>query len=161
MRPSASRTGSIRTWNHRFLETGRFNQVYETTAVVILMMIGKYLPFALAAVTSSLKRLDRGLEEAAQVAGVGPLRRLFRIVIPLAGKGIAAGFVLGFVFAMREMDTIAILTAGDELMIKKIYQFVHFGVGTNEAALSLVLVAVIALPFALYYLLTAKKLRVF
>jgi iron(III) transport system permease protein len=153
--------GLIRTWNHRWLEIGRFNHVYETGVIVVLMLIGKYLPFALAAVVSSLKRVDPGLEDAAAVAGVRPMRRLLRIVVPLAGKGIAAGFVLGFVFSMRELDTMSILRAGDATLMKKIYQWVHFGVGPNEASLSLVLIGVIALPLILYVLLTARRVRVF
>ena len=55
----------------------------------------------------------------------------------------------------------AILASGDRTLMKKIYQMVHLGVDTNVAGLSLVLIAVIALPFALYTLLTARKVRVF
>jgi len=152
--------GLIRTWNHAWLEVDRFNYIYDTPAIVVLMLAGKYLPFALAAVWSSMKRIDPGYEEAAATSGVGWVRRLLGVVTPLAWKGIVAGFILGFVFSLRELDTIVLISAGNRTAMMKIYTWVHTAYEANVAALSLVLTLVIGLPFVLYSLLTSRRVKV-
>lgn len=152
--------GIIRTWNRPWLEIDGFNPVYGSWVVVVIMLVGKYLPFALAAVSSSLSRLDPAYEEAAAVSGAGGLRRILRVVAPLTVRGIAAGFVLGFVFALRELDTIVLIPSGNRTAIMKVYTWVHTAYETNVAALSLVLMALIGLPFLLYALLFARRVRV-
>jgi iron(III) transport system permease protein len=152
--------GLIRMWNQPWLEVERHNPIYDTGVIVVFLLVGKYLPFALAAVTSSMKRVDPGYEEAAAVSGAGRLRRMLTVVSPLVARGIAAGFVLGFVFALRELDTIVLFSAGNDTAMKKIYQWVHFAHDANVAALSLVLVVLIALPLVLFWLLTARRIRV-
>ena len=152
--------GLMRTWNHPFLElpSGR-NPIYDTSVVVVFMLVGKYLPFALAAVTTTMRRIDPGYEEAAAVAGVGWLRRMLDIVAPLAGRGIVAGLVLGFVFSLRELDTIVLLTAGNRTVMMKIYTMVHIAHDSDVASLSILLVALIAIPFLIWSVLATRKSR--
>ena len=152
--------GLIRTWNHPWLEIGRRNPVYDTLVVVIFMLVGKYLPFALAAVSSSLRRVDRGYEEVAATSGVGGVRRLLDIVVPLSARGILGGAVLGFVFSLRELDTVVLLTAGNRTAMMKIYTMVHTAYDSGVAALSLLLVALLALPFLFYLLFLSRRISV-
>jgi iron(III) transport system permease protein len=152
--------GLIRTWNHSWLEIDRVNPVYDTWVIVVLMLIGKYLPFAFAAVVTSLRRIDPRFEEAGAVAGAHPLRRTTSLTIPMARGGLAAGFVLGFVFSMRELDTIVLISSGNRTAMMKIYTWVHTAYESSVAALSLVLTALIALPFLLYWLVLARRVRV-
>ena len=63
--------GLMRTWNQAWLEVGGHNFIYDEWVMVVLLLVGKYLPFALAAVASSMRRLDPGYEEAAAVSGAG------------------------------------------------------------------------------------------
>ena len=128
---------------------------------VIFMLVGKYLPFALAAVGSSVRRIDRRYEEVAAVAGVKPVRRMFEIVSPMIVPGLVGGLVLGFVFAMRELDTRAMLSAGGtRSAILTIYRWVHFFRDEWVWSLCLVMVILIGLPFLLYVLLLSKRIRV-
>jgi len=50
----------------------------------------------------SIEAIDREVDEAARTLGAGPLTRLFRVTIPLAAPGLAAGAVLGFAKALGE-----------------------------------------------------------
>ncbi len=152
--------GLIRTWNQPFLEIAGYNPVYDSPLIVVLMLTGKYLPFSFAAVASSLRRLDRGYEEAGAVSGAGALRRTVSLTTPLAAQGIAGGFVLSFVFCMRELDSIVLISAGNRTAMMKIYTWVHTAYETKVAALSLVLMALVALPFLLYVLLMSWRVRV-
>jgi len=153
-------SGLIRTWNHTWLEFSKHNPIYDTWGIVVLMMAGKYLPFALAAVMTSIKRSDPRYEEAAAVSGAGWGRRMRAVVSPLALKGIAAGFVLGFIFSLRELDTIVLIDSGNRTAMMKIYTWVHTAYEANVASLSLVLMAVIALPLVIYSLITARRISV-
>jgi iron(III) transport system permease protein len=144
--------GLIRTWNQPFLETaGRWNPIYQTGIIVVFMLVGKYLPFALAAVTSTMRRIDPGYEEAAAVSGVRWGRRMLEIVSPLAARGI---------FSVRELDTVVLLTAGNRTVMMKIYTWVHVAHDADVAALSLVLVVLITTPFVLWSIFTARRIRV-
>jgi iron(III) transport system permease protein len=153
--------GLIRMWNHSALEVNGENAVYDGLLIVIFMLVGKYLPFALAAVSSSVRRIDRRYEEVAAVAGVKPTRRMFEIVSPMIIPGLVGGLVLGFVFAMRELDTRAMLSAGGtRSAILTIYRWVHFFRDEWVWSLCLVLIVLIGLPFLLYVLLLSRRIRV-
>jgi ABC-type Fe3+ transport system permease subunit len=124
------------------------------------MLVGKYLPFALAAVAASVRRVDPGYEEVAAVSGAGWGRRMLSVVTPLTIPGLVGGFVLGFVFSMRELDTMAMLTGGNQTVILRIYRWVHFAHYVKVASLSLILVLLIALPFLFYVLFLSRRIRV-
>ena len=59
-------------------------------------------PLMVRPIRLSLEAVDREVEEAARVLGAGPLVRFFRITVPLAAPGLAAGAVLGFAKALGE-----------------------------------------------------------
>jgi len=107
-----------------------------------------------------MRRIDPGYEEAAAASGVGPGRRMLDIVVPLGLRGLGAGFVLGFVFSLRELDSIVLVPAGNDAAILQIYRWVHFAHDTNVASLSLVLIALIGLPFLVFSLFAARRVRV-
>jgi len=152
--------GLIRMWNQPFLEINRVNPIYNGIFIVILMLVGKYLPFALAAVGSSVRRVDRRYEDVAAVSGAGWGRRMTEIVAPLTIPGLVGGFVLAFVFCMRELDTMAMLSEGNRAVILKIYRWVHFFRDEWVWSLCLVLIVLIGLPFLLYVLLLSRRIRV-
>lgn len=112
-----------------------------------LMLAAKYVAFALAALWASFLEIDPKLEEAAAVAGVSPLDRVLGILVPLARPAIALSCALVFVFALREIDTIVLLSS--DTIMHKIYTAVHFARDSQVAALSVILIAMQAIPFAL------------
>lgn len=59
-------------------------------------------PLMVRPIRLSIEAVDREVEEAARVLGAGPLVRFFRITVPLAAPGLAAGAVLGFAKALGE-----------------------------------------------------------
>lgn len=121
---------------------------------VILVLVAKYVPFAVATLWAAFLGLDPRLEEAAASAGAGPLDRALRILAPLVRPALALAAVVVFVFSLREIDTLVLLPA--ETVIKKIYTMVHFDRDTQVAALSVILIALQALPFALLALLSPR-----
>ncbi|MCH2172775.1 molybdate ABC transporter permease subunit [Myxococcota bacterium] len=60
------------------------------------------LPLVVRSVRTAIELVDPGLEEAAAVLGAGPLRRFWKITLPLALPGIVAGLVLGYARSLGE-----------------------------------------------------------
>lgn len=56
--------------------------------------------FAYLVIASSMRTLDRGLEEAAKLAGAGPLRILFRIVLPAQRPAMFGAFLMCLIVAI-------------------------------------------------------------
>ena len=57
-----------------------------------------------------LDAIPRGLDEAAQVDGAGPLRTLFRVILPTALPGIIAVGVYAFMTAWGEVLFASVMT---------------------------------------------------
>ena len=104
--------------------------------------------------------LDPRLEEAARIAGAGPIRRLLGIVAPCLSGALAGGFVLAFVLAMRDLDAAILVPAMNKTAILRVYNMVHFGRDAHVAALCLLLVFAVALPALLWTLLARRRLEV-
>ena len=63
-------------------------------------------PFQLRAIRLALAGLDRGLSEAAETLGAGPLDRFVNLVLPLALPGIVAGAITAFAASLGEFGAI-------------------------------------------------------
>jgi molybdate transport system permease protein len=64
------------------------------------------LPFAVQPFAASLIAVDRRLVEASYSLGVSPLKTFFRVSLPLAAPGVAAGAVLTFAHALGEFGVV-------------------------------------------------------
>jgi len=123
----------------------------------MLLILAKYVPFAIAAAWAAFLEIDPRLEEAAATAGVKPLDRALKILVPLAKPALVLGFLLVFVLALREIDTI-VLVSSDTVM-RRIYTMVHYQRDAEVAALCILLVALELIPFALFALLAPRRER--
>jgi len=63
-------------------------------------------PFQVRAIRLSLEAQDRGLAEAAETLGAGPLDRVISLYLPLAVPGILAGAVTAFAACLGEFGAI-------------------------------------------------------
>jgi multiple sugar transport system permease protein len=68
------------------------------------------LPFSIWLLAGYFDSIPRGLDEAAQVDGCGPLRALFRVVIPAAVPGIVAVAIYAFMTAWSEVLFASVMT---------------------------------------------------
>lgn len=59
-------------------------------------------PLMVRPIRLAIEAVDREVDEAALLLGAGPVTRFFRVTLPLAGPGVAAGAVLGFAKALGE-----------------------------------------------------------
>jgi molybdate transport system permease protein len=105
-------------------------------------------PLMVRPIRLSIEAIDREVDEAARTLGAGPLVRLFRITVPLAGPGLAAGAVLGFAKALGEFGaTITFVAAipGESLTLPTaIYQATQTPGGETRAVVLCLIAAAIA-----------------
>ncbi|MCU0797086.1 MAG: molybdate ABC transporter permease subunit [Akkermansiaceae bacterium] len=86
-------------------------EVIFTWKAVVLALAVMAFPLLLRCIRTAFEEVPRHLEEAAATLGKSPWQVIFRVSIPLAGRGIAAGLVLGFARAMGEFGA-TIMVAG-------------------------------------------------
>jgi iron(III) transport system permease protein len=146
--------GEIVLWNRP--ATARF---YDGPGMVILLLAGRYLPFAVLVVSGAVAALDRTLEEAGASAGAGPVERLARIVTPLLASALVGAFVLVFVFSVRELDAVLLIPSANQTALFRIYNGVHFGRDAYVAALALLVAFSVLLPGLLWTLFARRRLE--
>jgi len=95
----------------------------ETGVVIGLTQI--MLPLFILVAAVSISAIPRMLEDAAGIAGAGPVRRFWRITLPLSLPGIVNGGLLVFVLSVSNFITPDFLGGGRVLMAgSMIYQLV-------------------------------------
>jgi multiple sugar transport system permease protein len=85
-------------------------QLYGSRTGLILTYLTFSLPFSIWMLVGYFDSIPRGLDEAAQVDGAGPLRTLLQVVLPAAVPGVVAVAVYSFMTAWGEVLFASVLT---------------------------------------------------
>ena len=122
--------------------------VFTWRAVVIAMAVMSF-PLLVRTARVAFEEVNQRLEQVALSLGARPFRVFSTITLPLARRGIIAGFILAFARALGEFGA-TILVAGvipgrTATLSTSIYQYIQLG--QDEMAFRLVLFS-IALAFA-------------
>lgn len=147
--------GMIAAWNHPL--TGAF---YDGGGLVVLLLAGRFVAFPILLLSGAVAMLGPELEESARQVGAGPARRLTRIVAPNLRSTLGGGWILVFVFSLRELDATILVPAANHTAMFRIFNAVHFGRDDFVAALSLLLIFLILAPGLLWSVFSAKRLGV-
>lgn len=119
--------------------------LYGTLGLIFIAYLARFLVVCVKPVTASLAQLDPSLEEAAQLAGAGPWRRLTGIVFPLMAPALFAGGILVFLLAVNELTVSALLwSAGNETLGVLIFNLDEGGESVLASALAVLVVALVA-----------------
>lgn len=117
--------------------------LYNTVWILLVAYLARFLVLGLRPVLSGLSQMDRGLEEAAQVAGSRFLRRLVTIILPVIAPVAAAGGILVFLTAFNELTLSALLwSSGSETLGVVVFSLEQGGESAAAAALSIVTILV-------------------
>ncbi len=128
--------GLLHLWNRpafRFLD--------EAPVLVLLLCLGRFLPFAIHAERAGLGTVDRALWDAARLSPArGRIAWIWRILIPVAAPSAVVGGALVFVLSLHELaGTLLVVPPGYETLSVRIYSLYHYGASDLVAALSLLL----------------------
>ena len=117
-------------------------ELYNTPWILIVGYIVAFMPLALRNVSGALRSLDPSLEEAACTSGASWPRVLKDVVFPLIKSGLLSGFILVFLFVLREIPLSVMLhTTGTETVGVLLFSLRTNGGGLEEvSALSVVVI---------------------
>jgi iron(III) transport system permease protein len=88
---------------------GPFPALYGTFALMVLVVIGKQLPFSTRTGVSAMHQVAGELEEAAKICGASFLSIFREIIWPLTRTGFISGLMIVFVTIMRELSLFILL----------------------------------------------------
>ncbi len=83
--------------------------LYQSTALLLLAYAIVFLPLALVGVRAALLQAQPALEEAGRALGLGWLALARRVILPLAGPGLAAAAAMVFVSVVSELTATLLL----------------------------------------------------
>ena len=147
--------GLISLWNRQ-----QTNFIYGTLWLIILGYLAKYTALTSRITVFWLAQIPPAMEEAAQVAGAGWLRRLIFITAPLARRGLLAGWIVGYIFSLRDTAiTMLVYPAGHDTLPVRIFTLMANGSAEIIAALCVILILVTLLPAGVLWLLATPLLR--
>lgn len=137
--------------------------LYGTWLGTILGLASISYPMMFIPLAVSIKVLDPVYEEAALTLGANPLQVLFKVVLPLIGPGIYAGFFLTFVWSINDYLLPLFITGpGLDLMATKLYSDVRWWGLLGRVAAEASLLQLVSFAVMLIYLKTVgKRLRGF
>ena len=85
-------------------------QLYGSRTGLVITYLTFSLPFSIWMLVGYFDSIPKGLDEAAQVDGAGPLRTLLQVVLPAAVPGVVAVAVYAFMTAWGEVLFASVLT---------------------------------------------------
>lgn len=121
--------------------------LYSQTAVTIVLA-HSWAAFAILPIYVSLEKIDRTYLEAAADLGDSPLRRFWRITLPLSLPGVAAAFVMMFVPTVGEYITPAMVGGPDGMMIGNLIQAMYGPMNNQPAGAALAVVMMLTIGLA-------------
>ena len=117
--------------------------LYASAAMVIFAYLAQYLALTSRITLAALANVPRSLEEAAQVSGAPWLARIVRIVLPSAFPGVITGWLIGFIFCLRDLGaSMTVYPPGQDTLPVRIFTSMANGAPSLVSALCLILVAV-------------------
>ncbi len=135
--------------------TGSSTTVVDlATGVVGIVLAHAFynVPLVILMVSSSLERLDPGLEESAELLGAGTLQRLRHIVLPHILPSVAASAVLTFLFCFMSFPIVLSLGQGRyktiEVMIYDSFRWFEYGRASTLAVVQVLVTMTLAVLYS-------------
>jgi iron(III) transport system permease protein len=135
-------TGMIALWNHPMT-----NLIYATPAIIVVGYVAQYTALTGRITTSVLSQIPPSMEEAAQVAGGRWFRRIGLIVAPMARRGLAAGWLVGYIFCLRDTGiTMMLYPPGSDTLPVRIFTLMANGSAEMIAAACVLMILATLVP---------------
>jgi iron(III) transport system permease protein len=127
--------------------------LYGTAGIILVAYLARFLALVLRPTIAGMERVNRNLDEAAQVAGAGVLTRLRAVILPVVAPSAAAGALLIFMTVFNELTVSVLLWSTGRETLGVVVFFLHYegnspaaaAVATVSIAVTLALAAVTSL----------------
>ena len=138
--------GLIGLWNR----PGLLGAIYTSQTIIVVGYLARFVPVAALMLAASVRQIPVSVEEAAEVAGASWWRTLTRIVLPQMRTGLAAAWVVSFIFCFGELGaTLLVAPPGESTLPVRVYTIIANTPPAEVAALALLQVGIILIPLAL------------
>ncbi len=125
--------------------------IYGTIWILMIAYVSRFIPYSLRSIESTLRQIDKGLEESANISGASWIRTFLSVSLPLLKPGLVAGFILLFVTFMRELScSILLYSSGSEVMSVTMFDLWHDGMFPNLAAIGTMQLIITAVCLVLF-----------
>jgi ABC-type Fe3+ transport system permease subunit len=146
--------GLVKTFNHPATQG-----FYNGTGLLVAGMATRFLPFAVLTLAATVRRIPPSVGEAALLTGRGALARGLRVHLPLLAGALWSLACLLFVLALRELDLCVVVPAGNDTVVRRLANIVHFGGEAEGGALAVMLLLIAVLVPIATMLLTGRRMR--
>jgi len=127
--------------------------IYGTLTLIAIGFTIRYMPYGMRYAYSGVLQIHRELEEAAGVAGAGPMGVLRRVVVPLLSPALVSGWLFIFLIAAKELSMAILLSGpGAQTMAVAMFDMWANGGGGELAALGLLWALLMTVFASLFYL---------
>ncbi|MCI0415570.1 iron ABC transporter permease [bacterium] len=147
--------GLISMWNHPTVAW-----VYSSPVVILLGYTAQYIALTSRISAASIARISQSMEEAAQMAGASWMRRIMQITVPLAAPGLIAGWLIAYIFCMKETAiTMMVYPPGSDNLTVRILTLMANSPEEQVAASCVLLISITAIPLMLLFAVRKRKLE--
>jgi iron(III) transport system permease protein len=117
--------------------------LYGTLGIILVAYLARFLALALRPTMAGMERVNKNLDEAAQIAGASVLRRLRAVILPVVAPSAAAGALLIFMTAFNELTVSALLwSSGHETLGVVVFTLHYEGNSPAAAAVATISIGV-------------------
>ncbi|MBW2308437.1 MAG: iron ABC transporter permease [Deltaproteobacteria bacterium] len=125
--------------------------IYGTIWILMIAYVSRFIPYSLRSIESTLRQIDKVLEESASISGASWLRTFFTISLPLLKPGLVASYILLYVTFIRELScSILLYSSGSEVLSVTMFDLWHDGMFPNLAAIGALQLGITAATLALF-----------
>jgi multiple sugar transport system permease protein len=96
-----------------YYRLGQASGLYDTRSLLVIVMVAANLPFSIWVFESFFREIPVHLEQAAMIDGCSRLQAFLRVIVPLAGPGMATTAIFSVLFAYNEF-LLPVILAGPE-----------------------------------------------
>ena len=119
--------------------------IIGTDLAIILGMIFTYLPFMILPIYTSLEKIDPLLHEAALDLGLTDFKKFWKVVVPLASKGMVSGSIMVLLPCLSGFAIPKILGNGNILLIGNIIEQSFVNMSYNIGSVLAIVILIIIL----------------
>lgn len=132
--------------------------LYQELPLVVFAHVVLFLPVMVASIKAALEKSGPTVEEVARSLGAGPVASFFRVTLPLTAPGIAAGWALTMLAAVKELPaTLLLRPTGFDTLSTEIWSRSSVSDYAAVGPYALVILLVAAIPTAILGTLSVVK----
>ena len=123
------------------------NFIYASMGIIIFGYIAQYTALGERIMAATFSHVPRSMEEAGQIAGAGWFQRLFKILIPMAKRGMVAAWLICFIFCLRDIGiTMMVYPPAHDTLPVRIFTLMANSPEDVISALCVIMIVITLLP---------------